>query len=74
MALAIDSTNYVRVFDTPNEGELTTTWCAELKPNILKEYCYAVWELTDTLFKNREYFINHITRSIGQKYKLTILP
>lgn len=45
MALAIDSTNYVRVFDTPNEGELTTTWCAELKPNILKEYCYAVWEL-----------------------------
>ena len=76
MALAIDSTNYARVFDAPNEGDLTTTWCAELKPNTLKEYrynCYAAWELTDTLFKNREYFINHITRSIGQKYKLTIL-
>lgn len=77
MALAINSANFVRVFDAPNEGDLTTTWCAELKPDTLKVYrfnCYAAWELSDAQFKNREYFISHIIRSIRQKYKLTIFP
>lgn len=64
LSLLIDQRNWKSDFEAPKTGDgITTTWCANLKPNHLGEYrfnCYAAWELTDSRFTDKEFYLTMI--------------
>lgn len=66
MGMLIGQDNFIDTFEVSESGkEITSTWYAKLKPNKKNEYCfncYAVWELTDERFTNRQYFLEMMYR------------
>lgn len=64
LGLLIATDNWIGDFEAPKNGEgITTTWCANLRPDKNKVYkfnCYAAWELTDSRFTNKDFFLNMV--------------
>jgi hypothetical protein len=64
-------------FDLPTTGELNTTWAAKLKLVAGEAFfkAYGAWEYQDTMFRNRDFFMNLMTeegRKFDQPVKLTM--
>lgn len=79
MSLLISRDNWVDTFEAPETGmRITTTWCANLKPDSNGEYrfnCYAGWELTDERFTDRDYYlalIHSYARELSDKVEVAI--
>ena len=64
MSLIIPSDNYIETFDTPQENsDILKTWCVKLKPDkngLYKFNAYAAWELSDSHFTDRDYYMQLI--------------
>ncbi|NDW08217.1 DUF4861 domain-containing protein [Dysgonomonas sp. 520] len=77
MSLLIDQDNWVNTFEAPKTGNgITTTWCANLKPDAKGEYrfnCYAAWELTDNRFADKDFYLDMI-RKYAQELSNKIVP
>ena len=64
MAIMVPNSNLARIFDTPEEGApLIKQWCAELRLDDKSQanfMAYGAWEHQDTLFRDRNYFMDLI--------------
>lgn len=71
MALMIPKSNFVTAFDTPDVGSsIVGTWCAKLglnTKNIATFDAYAAWELQDSRFSDRDYFLKYIESEAYKK-------
>lgn len=79
MSLLIDEKNFVNTFEAPKNGNgITTTWCANLKPDKEGKYrfnCYAAWELSDPRFIDAGFYfdmIRNYAESSSNQLKLTV--
>ncbi len=79
MALIIPKSNFISTFEAPkSNSDIITTWCVKLNPNKSNEYRYNVygaWELQDSNFCNRDFFVNLInteTTKLGMPINVTL--
>jgi len=77
MSLLIENENWIKTFEAPKTGNgITTSWCAELRPNKVGEYrfnCYAAWELTDKRFTNKDFYLE-VIRGYANELSSKIIP
>ena len=75
MGLIVPNSDLTGIFDTPDNGRgLTQTWCAELnmEGNSAEYYAYGAWEHQDTLFQNRDYFLEFMKKE-GNRWDTPVI-